>query len=64
MKPVYEIGEIVKIIDDKNGHLFEIGQRVRIRKLNEDGSVDSAESLEDSQDYWYLNEDDIEKIEE
>lgn len=63
MQPVYEIGEIVEIIDNQNGHMFEIGQHVRIRELTVYGGVDSAENINDSEDYWYLDEDDIKKIE-
>jgi len=61
---MWKVGEIVEIIDDLNGHMFYIGQRVRIRALHENGDVASAESLDDSEDYWFLNQDDIKKIEE
>ena len=64
MQPQYEVGEIVEIIDDLNGHKFEIGEHVRIRALHFHGGVASAESLEDSDIYWFLDEDDIRKIEE
>ncbi|UUV45975.1 hypothetical protein [Bacillus phage vB_BanS-Thrax3] len=63
MQPQYEIGEIVEIIDDSNGHLFEIGEHVRIRTLHFHGGVASAESL-DGTVFWFLDEDDIKKIEE
>ncbi|QOV08287.1 YorP-like protein [Bacillus phage Kirov] len=63
MQPTYEVGEVVRIINDLNGHLFEIGQLVKVKALHYHGGVASAESL-DGEDYWYLNEDDIEKVEQ
>lgn len=63
MQPVYEIGEIVEIIDNVTGHEFAEGQHVRIVDVDSKGEVQSAESL-DGEDYWYIANEDIKKIED
>jgi len=59
---MYKVGEIVEIIKNFNAHGFEIGQHVRIFELDDDGTVDSAVSLDDGE-LWYIGEDEIIKIE-
>ena len=55
----YAVNQIVKIRDNTCGHSFEIGDKVRIKSIDFDGSVTSAEYL-DCSDFWCLDEDDIE----
>jgi len=62
MKVVYELGEVVEIRDNTCGHGFYYGEHVRIKSLDGD-YVETAEYL-DGNDFWYLDEDDIQKIEE
>lgn len=58
----YEVGQVVEVRDNTCGHWFEIGEKVRIRSLDKDGEVESAEHL-DCSDHWYLDEDDIKPLE-
>lgn len=63
MKAVYEVGEIVQVSANTCGHCFVNGEPVRIRTLDEGGDVESAEHL-DGRDFWYIDDEDICKIEE
>jgi hypothetical protein len=57
----YEVGQIVEIRDNTCGHCFEIGEHVRIKSLDEDSEVETAEHL-DGSDFWYLDADDFATI--
>jgi hypothetical protein len=54
----YELGQIVEVVDNTCGHSFYIGQKVIIKKFDDDNKVEAAWNL-DKTDFWYLDEDDI-----
>ena len=60
---MYEIGQKVRIVSNTNGHDFEIGEIVLVKYLDDDGNVSECECL-DGSDFWFLDERDIEPLEE
>lgn len=58
----YKVGEVVQIIGNISQHQFDIGESVRITEVNNSNESSTAEYL-DGRDFWYLMNDDIQKIE-
>ena len=54
----YKVGSLVKIVSNKSRHNFNIGEIVRIKNVDSDGSY-VAEDLRKI-DYWFLEEDEFE----
>lgn len=63
MQNKFEIGEILEVCDRIHGHDFPIGEKVRVRSLLNDGSIDSCEYL-DKHDYWFVGEDEVRYVTE
>lgn len=61
IKPRFEKGEVVEIINNFVEHGFEIGQHVRLIKVDRSGQADMAESLDGKESFWVSN-DDVKKI--
>lgn len=57
----YEVGDIVEVIDNVTGHYFEIGDKVRVRSIFNDGTIDSCEHL-DKSDHWYVDNEEVRHI--
>ena len=61
MSVLFEVGQILEVYNNTCGHHFEIGEKVRVLGINNDGSIDSCEKL-DGTDHWYVDEDDVRHI--
>ena len=57
----YEVGDIAVITRELNGHRFEIGDKVRVRSLNDDGTVYTVEYL-DKRDWWAVSEGEMRRL--
>lgn len=57
----FEVGQILEVYDNTCDHMFDIGEKVRVRALNEDGDIDSCEHL-DGSDYWFVDSFDVRHI--
>lgn len=61
----FEVGEVVEIIsNDITLHGFEIGERVVVRTLGNEGEIESAHALNDKTYYWYIEEEEVKKVEQ
>ena len=58
----YKVGQVVKVIANRNGHYFKIGEKVRI-EIMDGNEVCSANSL-DGEERWLIGNKDIEEIKE
>jgi hypothetical protein len=59
----YKIGEIVIIMKNKTDHEFEIGEKVKISSIGEDGDIFTAEKLDGCEE-WCISEDEVTRIAE
>ena len=57
----YKEGDIVRIISNQHGHQFNIGEKVRIKKVCD---IDYKAECLDGHDYWYVQENEIELVKE
>lgn len=57
----YEVGDIVEVIDRITGHEFDIGEKIRVRSLLNDGTINSCEYL-DKSDYWFLDNEEVRHV--
>ena len=57
----FEVGDIVEVIAELYGHEFTIGEKVRVRTLCADGTIDSCEYL-DKRDQWFLDDEEVRHV--
>lgn len=53
-KMKFKVDDLVVITDSKEGHLFEIGQKVQIIEVNEKDNDYHAKSLDDPGNTWWI----------
>jgi len=59
-KPLYKVGDKVRVIDRTHGHGFEIGEEVTIDQVyREDKDYRCSNS---ERDFWWLTEEEVELI--
>ena len=58
LKPV-KVGEIIRVIQNRSNHAFEIGEKVRVTRVyNTKKERVKAEHL-DGRDFWWLHDDEF-----
>lgn len=57
----YEVGDIVEVVSKLHGHCFRIGDKVRVRTLLCNGTIDSCEYL-DKSDHWYVDDEEVRHV--
>lgn len=58
----FEVGQIVEVYNNTCGHCFEIGELLRVKRLDPYGELERCEHL-DGRDYWYVGADDVRHVE-
>lgn len=58
-KPLYKVGDKLRVIDRKHGHDFEIGEEIEVSQIDH-GSRDYL--CDGNEDCWWLTEDEVELI--